>query len=207
MAGTLRSDDRAARRLGNRERGRCPMKRLMSLVAAVSIFVIGCGSGADGAATPTVGATATPASATAMPVPATATPESSPAPIVVPTIVSVTWDGTTCEYRGPAVFPREATVQWSFANIGPAVGDDSLLLVGPVPAGTTWDDVREAEKIPASQWPPPGRADLSLRYATVVPGDSQLLQMSGDMYYVGCGTPPTSSDRYTGADLVYVIGR
>jgi hypothetical protein len=175
------------------------MKRMASLITALSILAVGCGGGANGAATLTAEPSATPA-------PATATPEPTPAPTAAPTLVSVTWDGTTCDYRGPAVVPRGAQVLWAFANIGPAVDDDSILAVGAVQAGTTWDDVREAEKIPASQWPPP-IGDLSQHYALIPPNGSWNLQMLGDMYYVGCGTSPSSSDRYTAADLVYVIGR
>jgi len=179
------------------------MKRFVSLIAALSIAVAACG-GAATTTSPSTASTATPVPATATPVPATATPTAAP------TTVSVTWDGTTCEYRGPAVFPRGAQVLWVYTNIGPAVSDESLdgvLLVGAVKAGTTWEDVREAEKIPASHWPPP-MADLSRTYNTVPPpAGSWNMQMVGDRYYVGCGTNPDSTDRYTTADLVYVIDR
>jgi hypothetical protein len=180
------------------------MKRLVSLVAALSIFAVGCGSGADGASTLTVEATATPA-------PATATPEPSPAPTAVPTIVSVTWDGTTCDYRGPAVFPRSAHVLWNWANLGEALSDEGVgaaLIVGGVKAGTTWEQVLENDKnVPASKQPP-ANADLSDPYTMInTPTGSWNMLMTGDEYWVGCATAPESTDKTFSAALVYVIDR
>ena len=179
------------------------MKRLMSFMAALSILAVGCGTGAASTSAPTVEETATSEAATSAPAPV-----QTPTP--APTTVSVTWDGTVCQYRGPAVFPRDARVLWVFSNIGPAVGDKSLealLVVGAVEAGTTWDDVREAEKIPASQWPPP-IADYTVQFNAIPPPTGKWdMRMAGDQYLVACGTSPTSSNRYTTADLVYVIDR
>jgi hypothetical protein len=172
---------------------------------ALAILAAGCSSGAAGAGSPTADETAVPTPApTATATSATATP----APTADVIHVSVTFDGTDCIYSGPLVFPKGAAVMWAFANVGPAAIDETIqgaMLVGAVEAGTTWEMAKEAEKTPASRWPP-AMADLAHGYGFVWPPSGTMgREMQGDEYYVGCLTPPESSDRAYSAALIYVV--
>jgi hypothetical protein len=180
------------------------MKRITIIPAALVIAVAACTGGASQVASPVDdGAAATEVAAPANPLP-TPTPEWLE--------VSVTFDGTTCDYRGPTVVPRGQLAKFSFANIGPAATDGRLaaiLIVGPALAGTTWETMVN-DTTPASELPPTWADPDGNNFVWVQEGDgTKETRLSGDLYYVGCLTAaePVGNDMAYPAAAIYTLGK
>jgi hypothetical protein len=179
------------------------MKRITITLAALAIAVAACTSGASQVASPADdGAAATEVAAAASPLP-------TPAPEWLE--VSVTFDGTTCDYRGPTVVPRGQLAKFSFANIGPAATDGRLaaiLVVGPVLAGTTWDKIID-DTTPASELPPAWADPDGNNVIWFQKGDgTRETQLTGHLYVVACLTAPepVGNDTVYPAALVHTLG-
>lgn len=116
------------------------MGHLTVLFAALALVTAGCGAASP--PTPTI-APATPTPAATTPAPATPAP-SSEARLINAT---VTFDGKTCKYDGPAVVPTGSAIEWTFTTTPAATEDPSgetILVVMATRYGTTWDDVLES---------------------------------------------------------------
>ena len=128
------------------------MKRCTALMAALALVAAACGA----SATPTP----TAAPATPAPAPTTAPARATPAPTSTARFIpaTVTFDGTSCSYTGPAVVPIGSVIEWTLVNT-PAALDGSIgggILVHPVRLGTTWEDVLAWHaKHPSLLDPPP----------------------------------------------------
>jgi hypothetical protein len=111
------------------------MGRSTTFIGALVLLVAACG-GASPAAT---SVPATPTLAAPTPAPVTPAPTASPVAISA----TVTFDGQTCAYAGPAVVPRGAAVTFTLVNT-PAWANGSIgagLFITPVLDGTTWAQV------------------------------------------------------------------
>lgn len=114
------------------------MKRFMTAIGALALALAACTGGASPVATP---APATPRPV-ATPAPATPTPAATRVEIAS----AVTWDGQKCTYAGPAAVPFMSTVEFKMTNT--SATDFTNLFVGPVKAGTSWEQVMAWAKSP-----------------------------------------------------------
>ena len=153
-------------------------------------------------------------------------PLATPAPTATPVAISatVTFDGQTCTYAGPAVVPRGAAVTFTLVNT-PAWAKGSLgaaLLVAPVRDGTTWEQVLAyAEKrhvFPLPEWilipgtgvGPYGADAEGLGEAlSLIPDEARVdktgtIVMTRDQYVVVCNTHPDEGQRPYPAVLLKV---
>ena len=113
------------------------MGRFTTLIGALALVVGACSGGASSAST---SAPTTPA-----PTSAPSTPAPTPTPTASPVAISatITFDGQTCTYAGPAVVPRGGALTFTLVNT-PAYAKGSLgagLFVTPVLDGTTWEQI------------------------------------------------------------------
>ena len=117
------------------------MGRLMIVIAVLALVAAACG----GEAAPT----STAAPATPAPAPTTTPAPAAPAPSSAARLIpaTVTFDGTTCEYDGPAAVPTGSAIEWTFTTTPAATEGPSgatILVVMATRYGTTWDDVLES---------------------------------------------------------------
>lgn len=118
------------------------MKRLATLVGMAMLIAAACGGAASPAATqPSV---APPTAAEG------ATPGAMAPPTAALVTATVTFDGTSCSYAGPAVVEAGTTIVWKFENTPAAIAAStekgaksigSELVVLAVAEGTTWEQI------------------------------------------------------------------
>jgi hypothetical protein len=112
--------------------------RFTPLIGTLLLVVAACST--SGSPTPTdAGATFAPASAT----PARSTPSSAEGMIPA----TVTFDGKSCTYAGPAVVPTGSVIEWTFTNTAAATEgptEETILVVMQTRYGTTWEEVLES---------------------------------------------------------------
>lgn len=196
------------------------MRRFTTLIGALVLVVAACSGNASPAATPGPG-TATPLAAS--PGPPTATPTATPAAISA----TVTFDGQTCTYAGPAVIPRGAAVTFTLVNT-PAWAKGSTgagLFVTPVQDGTTWEQVLawaethhvfpfpEWMRIPGTGFDRYGVGEEGMGEAlSLVPDEDRsdktiTAVMTRNLYVVACNTHPVEGQSPYPAILLKVLDR
>ena len=192
------------------------MRRFTTLIGALVLVVAACSGTASPAATPGLG-TATPLAAS--PGPPTATPAAISA--------TVTFDGQTCTYAGPAVIPRGAAVTFTLVNT-PAWAKGSTgagLFVTPVQDGTTWEQVLawaethhvfpfpEWMRIPGTGFDRYGVGEEGMGEAlSLVPDEDRSDKtitaiMTRNLYVVACNTHPVEGQSPYPAILLTVLDR
>lgn len=135
----------------------------------------------------------------------------SPSAAAEPLALAVTFDGETCTYTGPTVVPEGTLTEFSYAA---ADGTEaSVLVVGAVLPGTTWEQIVADVGTRAGSDVPDWFSQLS--FINVEDGDSALYTLRGELgqsfggYFVGCATTPESeggSDRMFPAALIELGG-
>ena len=169
------------------------MGRFTTFIGALALVIAACSGSASPATTPGLAA-ATPASAT-------------PAPTAAPAAISatVTFDGQSCKYAGPAVVPLGAAVSFTLVNTS-AWAKGSLgaaLLVTPVQDGTTWAQVlayaETRHVFPLPEWMripgTEGMGEVPGEALSMIPLEgrsdySGTTVMTRNLYLVVCNTSP-----------------
>ncbi|MBP1705976.1 MAG: hypothetical protein H6Q36_1715 [Chloroflexi bacterium] len=174
------------------------MGRFTTFIGALVVVVAACSGSASPAATP----------GQALATPASATPATTTTPVAIS--ATVTYDGQSCKYDGPAVVPRGAAVTFTLVN-APAWAKGSLgagLWVTPVRDGTTWAEVLayaatqhvfpfpEWMRIPGTGFDRYGAGEDGLGEAlSVIPDEGRTDEtgttvMTRSLYVVVCNTHP-----------------
>lgn len=120
------------------------MKRIATLIGILAIAAAACSSGTAGAGgSGTPGGETPPPTGTPTAAIPSAVPSATPSPADVPIGVSVVYDGSSCVYAGPAVFPEGSIVKFSFVNTKDQAAQDLPmgLVVGAAKEGTTWSQI------------------------------------------------------------------
>jgi hypothetical protein len=131
--------------------------RTFATVLLASVLVAGCTAAGGPSAAPTP-APVTPAPDAATPAPATPAP--TDAAMLIP--ATVTFDGTTCTYLGPAVVPLRSVIEWTFETTATTAEERASweLLVWDVRAEATWETIvawaaeNTLVQEPPWRWPP-----------------------------------------------------
>lgn len=186
------------------------MGRFTTFIGALVLVIAACSGSASPAATPGP-ATATPASAAPAP-----TEAASMAPIAV----TVTWDGKTCTYSGPAVVPLGSTAVFTLVDMerekDSSMAAANSLVVNPVVDGTTWEQALDyaanhggAEPPPWARIPgagPDGLAETqSLLSPIAAEGGTLTVRFTRNAYEVACHTSPWTTDKAYPAILLQVM--
>lgn len=173
------------------------MRHLITFVSMAALVLAGCTSAGAPTSGPSTSVTPEPAA----PTPATTAD-------AVPLQVRVTFDGEACVYEGPVVFLDGTEVSFEFAPTA-ETADISALVVGPVVAGVSRDDVEADLKDHPAHLEPTWLMSYEYGYGPTTvahPISSTWRGQPVSGYMVACLTSPETTDATFFAELLLVAG-